>query len=123
MPPTIEFLIIRPDDEITSEDLVRQLQATPQWDAAIQTRIIEADVDTRPLDATFVSAMAAGAAAIAALFTALGGVAQSLGKQKIVIRVNDKTLEVEGRNPEEVVRRLLPLLEEMSDKKVLVTLT
>jgi hypothetical protein len=122
MTDDVEFVIARRDDLLTSAELRRRLEASPSWDPEIQIRIVKSAVDTRPIDPTYLAVVAAGSAAIGALFTALGGVAQSLGKQKIAVRWADgTTVEVEGRNAEETVRRIVALLESKPASRIVVS--
>lgn len=61
-------------------------------------------------------------AAIGALFAALGNVVQSLGKQKIVIRWPDgTTVEVEGRNAQEMVKKVIAQLESKPGSKTVIS--
>lgn len=117
-----EFMIVRRDDRISTTQLKSRLESAPEWDESIQLQILKSELDIRPVDPTVLSAIVAGSAAIGALFAALGGVAQSLGKQKITIRWQDGTsVEVEGRNAEEIVRKVLPLLESKPGTKLVVS--
>jgi hypothetical protein len=117
-----EFVIVRRDDRISTAELKSRLESAPDWDASIQLKILKSELDIRPADPTVLAAIAAGSAAIGALFAALGGIVQSLGKQKITIRWQDGTsVEVEGRSAEEIIRRVLPLLESKPGAKILIS--
>jgi hypothetical protein len=117
-----EFVIVRQDDQLSSSELKSRLESTPCWDRSIQLQILKSELDTRPTDPTFLSAIAAGSAAIGALFGALGGIAQSLGKQRIVVRwQNGASVEVEGRNAEDIIQRVIPLLASEPDSKIVIS--
>ncbi|MGH9838698.1 MAG: hypothetical protein ACREEM_07940 [Blastocatellia bacterium] len=122
MTDQFEFVIVRRDDLLSSAELKSRLEASPAWDSSLQMQIVKSAIDTRPADPTFLAVVAAGAAAIGSLFGALGGVAQSLGKHKIVMRWADGTsVEVEGRNAEEIVKKVIPLLESKPSSKIVVS--
>ena len=117
-----QFVIVRCDDRLSSAELKNRLEAEPTWDSSIQMAIVKSTLDTRPADPTFLSVVAAGSAAIGALFAALGTVVQSLGKQKIVIRFpNGTEVEVEGKNAEEMVKRLIAQLELKPGSKMVIS--
>lgn len=122
MTDQFEFVIVRSDDRLSSAELKSRLEESPGWDSSLQIRIVKSTLDTRPADPTFLAILTAGGAAIGALFGALGGVAQSLGKHKIVIRWADGTcVEVEGRNAEEIVKKVIPLLEAKPGAKIVIS--
>ena len=122
MTDQFEFVIVRSDDRLSSAELKSRLEASPGWDSSLQIKIVKSKLDTRPADPTFLAVVAAGSAAIGSVFGALGGVAQSLGKHKIVIRWADGTsVEVEGRNAEEIVKKVIPLLESKPGSKIVVS--
>ena len=122
MTDQFEFVIVRRDDRLSSAELKSRLEASPGWDSSLQIKIVKSTLDTRPADPTFLSILTASAAALGALFGALGGVAQSLGKHKIVIRWADGTsVGVEGRNAQEIVKKVIPLLESKPGTKSVVT--
>jgi hypothetical protein len=117
-----QFVIVRRDDQVSSAELKNRLEAAPMWDATIQMEIVKSTLDTRPVDPTFLGVVAAGSAAIGALFGALGNVVQSLGKQKIVIHWSDgTTIEVEGRNAEEMIKRVIAQLESKPGSKIVIS--
>lgn len=122
MADQFEFVIVRSDDRLSSAELKSRLEASPGWDSSLQIRIVKSTLDTRPADPTFLAILTTGGAALGALFGALGGVAQSLGKHKIVIRWADGTsVEVEGRNAEEILKKVIPLLEAKPGAKIVVS--
>ena len=122
MADQFEFVIVRSDDRLSSAELKSRLEASPGWDSSLQIRIVKSTLDTRPVDPTFLAILTTGGAALGALFGALGGVAQSLGKHKIVIRWADGTsVEVEGRNAEEILKKVIPLLEAKPGGKIVVS--
>ena len=123
MSESYEFFIIRTDDRISTLDLKCGLEKENSWDRSIELKTSSSGIDIRPADPTLLSAIAAGSAAIGALFGALGGVAQSLGKHKITVRWQDgTTVEVDGRRAEEILKRVIPLLSEKPDKKVVISI-
>jgi hypothetical protein len=122
MADQFEFVIVRSDDRLSSAELKSRLEASPGWDSSLQIRIVKSTLDTRPVDPTFLAILTTGGAALGALFGALGGVAQSLGKHKIAIRWADGTsVEVEGRNAEEILKKVIPLPEAKPGGKIVVS--
>ena len=117
-----QFVIVRCDDRLSSAELKNRLEAEPTWDSSIQMAIVKSTLNTRPTDPNFPKAVATSSAAIGALFAALATVVQSLGKQKIVIRWPDgTTVEVEGRNAEKIVSRVIAQLELKPGSKVVIS--
>lgn len=118
-----QFVIVRSDDQLSSAQLKNRLESEPSWDSSIQMEIIKSSLDTLPaVDPTFISVVAAGSAAIGALFAALGNVIQFLGKQKIVIRWPDgTTVEVEGRNASDLVSKVIAQLESKPGSGILIS--